>query len=128
MILIHKQTGHREVYHPNQAPWWCLLFGCLYFLTRENWVHATLSAALAIMTVGISWLLYPFFVNSINLAHYARRGYVRASDDPTEGYTPHQSIITPTSGPMKGFSTGQIIILAFALSFVVSAVMQFAKP
>ena len=55
---------------------WCLLFGPLYFLVKGNIFHAILSFVLALFTLGISHLLYPFFVYGINRRRYLRDGWV----------------------------------------------------
>lgn len=54
----------------------CLVFGPIYFAYRGLWAHAFLSLILAFATSGISWLIYPFFVEKINEAHYMKRGWV----------------------------------------------------
>jgi hypothetical protein len=55
---------------------WCLLFGCIYFAVKGIWTHAIAAAVLAILTVGLSWLIYPFFANDIVRTHYLRKGWV----------------------------------------------------
>jgi len=57
------------------APLWCLLFGFIYFAVRGVWTHAIAAFILAILTLGISWLIYPFFANDIMRTHYLRRGW-----------------------------------------------------
>ena len=55
---------------------WCLLFGSFYFAFRGVWMHAILSAVLAIVTGGLSWLFYPFFARRILINHYLREGWI----------------------------------------------------
>lgn len=55
----------------------CLVFGSFYFAYRGFWGHFFLSAILAILTSGISWLLYPFFVEKIYTGHYLKRGWLK---------------------------------------------------
>jgi hypothetical protein len=78
----------------------CFLFGPLYFLLKGVWVHALLSLILAIPTVGVSWLLYPFFAHDIVETSYLRRGWIREeresdqTDDPiatTENDAPNNN-------------------------------------
>ncbi len=44
---------------------WTLIFGALYFLLKGSIKHFLLSIILAVFTVGISWLIYPFFAPGI---------------------------------------------------------------
>jgi hypothetical protein len=62
---------------PIGTPWlWCLLFGCVYFAVRGVWTHAVGAALLAIVTGGISWLIYPLFARQIVETQYLRRGWL----------------------------------------------------
>lgn len=54
----------------------CLLFGTFYFLAKGIMTHAILSALLAIMTFGVSWLIYPLFAPRIVATNYLRRGWL----------------------------------------------------
>jgi hypothetical protein len=56
---------------------WCLLFGFFYFAVKGNWKHAIISLLLAVVTGGISWLIYPFFVYGINRRFYQNRGWIQ---------------------------------------------------
>lgn len=59
------------------APWlWTLLFGPLYFASRGVWSHALISLVLALLTAGVSWLIYPFFASVLVQRHYLRSGWV----------------------------------------------------
>ena len=54
---------------------WTLLFGALYFLVKGSLKHFLLSIILAALTVGISWLIYPFFAPRILRNMYLEKGY-----------------------------------------------------
>lgn len=57
------------------VPWlWCRLFGCIYFAVKGIWTHAVAALLLALLTAGLSWLVYPFFARSIVERHYLRSG------------------------------------------------------
>jgi hypothetical protein len=59
------------------TPWiWCLLFGCVYFAAKGIWTHAVAALLLALLTAGLSWLVYPFFARQIVETHYLRRGWI----------------------------------------------------
>src|SRR6185369_15110860 len=62
-----------------------LLFGCFYFAVRGVWTHAIASFFLAMMTAGISWLLYPFFASQIMRTHYLRRGWIEVWPPAAQG-------------------------------------------
>lgn len=55
---------------------WVLLFGCFYFMVKGVWTHVLASFLCAILTSGVSWLIYPFFAPSIIRKHYLRKGWV----------------------------------------------------
>jgi hypothetical protein len=56
---------------------WCLLFGVFYFAVKGNWKHVFIGLILAVITGGISWLIYPFFVYGINDYYYQLRGWIK---------------------------------------------------
>jgi hypothetical protein len=56
---------------------WCLLFGVFYFAVKGNWKHVAISFVLALLTSGISWLIYPFFVYQINESYFQTRGWIK---------------------------------------------------
>lgn len=58
---------------------WTLLFGPLYFAVMGVWTHAIVSFFLAFLTVGISWLIYPFAASQIMETSYLRKGWVPLS-------------------------------------------------
>lgn len=75
MRFQNPANGYEEEFrHPGL---WCLLFGPLYFAVRGVWTHAIVSALLAMGTVGLSWLIYPFFARRILETSYLRRGWYR---------------------------------------------------
>ena len=54
---------------------WCLIFGALYLAVKGAWGHALASFVIALCTMGLSWLLYPFFASEIVRTSYLRRGW-----------------------------------------------------
>lgn len=52
-----------------------LLFGCFYFAAHGMWGVALISAVLAIITGGISWLVFPFVARQVLRKHYLRKGW-----------------------------------------------------
>jgi len=61
---------------------WAKVFflGFIYFAVKGVWTHAFVSFILAPMTLGISWLIYPFFTSAVMRKHYLRKGWIEISD------------------------------------------------
>lgn len=60
---------------------WTFLFGPLYLTLRGAYAHAIVSALVAIVTVGVSWLIYPFFGQTIVRRTLLERGWKPLADD-----------------------------------------------
>ena len=56
-----------------------LLFGGFYFLVKGSVKHFFISWLVAICTVGVSWLFYPFFAPGIIRRMYEDKGYIPIS-------------------------------------------------
>jgi hypothetical protein len=83
MKFKNPQNGHIE--EASGLAWlWVLLFGCFYFMFKGIWIHAIISFVVAIITVGLSWLVYPFFANSIVTKHYLNNGWIPVGADGEE--------------------------------------------
>ena len=78
----HPSNGYRVTVSDGACFVWTLLFGGLFFLVRGNVRHFVIGFILGACTLGISWLLYPFFASGILRTMYLERGYreVRAAD------------------------------------------------
>ena len=60
------------------CPWlWSLLFGIFYFIYVGAWTHAVIGLILALITGGLSWLVYPFFAKKILINNYLNKGWVQ---------------------------------------------------
>lgn len=102
------------------APLWCLLFGCVYFAVKGVWTHAV--AALAIFTLGISWLVYPCFVTQIMRTHYLRRGWIELRDQQQEPSI--QGSIQPRSEIGRAILITLAVLLMIAAASLAAAVKQ----
>jgi hypothetical protein len=100
------------------APLWCLLFGCIYFAVKGVWTHAIAALLLALVTAGISWLVYPFFATEIMRTHYLRRGWIELSDRWQE------PIITHDLAAEARNNTARNILFALLLFLVAVAVVS----
>jgi asparagine N-glycosylation enzyme membrane subunit Stt3 len=58
---------------------WCLLFGCFYLAYKGAWGPAFIAFGLAFLTVGFSWLIFPFFAAGLIRKAYLQRGWIEVS-------------------------------------------------
>lgn len=70
-------NGYTQSVDPATAFLGCLMFGMFYFAYKGVWKHAFISFFAALFTVGISWLIYPFFAYSCVTGSYQERGWQR---------------------------------------------------
>lgn len=60
---------------------WLLLFGFFYFGYKGMWGQAFIAFGLALVTVGISWWVYPFFTYRIVKRHYRLNGWLEVDEN-----------------------------------------------
>lgn len=78
MVFENPANGHVE---ESVYCWvWTLLFGPLYFAVKGIWGHVLISFVAALLTFGISILIYPFFAEEVVRGHYLKRGWVERKD------------------------------------------------
>ncbi|MBB1127249.1 hypothetical protein [Thiospirillum jenense] len=78
MKFRNPSNGYTE--KVSSVAWlWVLLFGTIYFIIKGVWTHALVSFIFALLTAGISWLIYPFFASSIMRRHYLKKGWIEVS-------------------------------------------------
>jgi len=123
-----QNPNNRYIEDVERAGLWCLLFGTLYFAVKGVWGHAVISLVLAILTVGISWLIYPFFAQQIVETNYLRRGWVRLNphgweradtDEPSWDIPAHLRF-KPSSKPNPIFVIVLLVIAAGSISGIIS--------
>lgn len=54
---------------------WTLLFGPAYFAYKGAWFHAVASFVALLLTLGLSWLVYPFLAARLLRKHYLHQGW-----------------------------------------------------
>jgi len=54
---------------------WVFLFPQIYFAAKGVWTHLVASVLLMPFTLGLSWLIYPFFAGQVVRTHYLRKGW-----------------------------------------------------
>ena len=73
LVFQNQDNGYTET---TSIPFlWTLLFGCIYFAIKGVWRHVFIYIILAVCTLGVSGLIYPFFAKGILRNHYARMGW-----------------------------------------------------
>ena len=75
-ILRNPMTGATATLKKWPTFWLTLVFGCFYLAYREAWLHAAIALVLALVTSGLSWLIYPFFAYRIVVDSYRRKGWI----------------------------------------------------
>jgi hypothetical protein len=58
--------------------WPCLFFGCFWYASKGLWGMGILALVLAFVTVGFSWLVFPFLANDHHRKSLMRDGYIPA--------------------------------------------------
>ena len=103
---------------------WTLLFGALYFLVKGSFKHFLLGIILGMCTLGISWLIYPFFSPGIIRRMYLEKGYRQIDSGATFVAvdsmlgTPHRTADAPVAPQRRATSSlgrvalGAIVVLA----------------
>lgn len=82
MKFKHPANGHvEEVSMPGL---WVLLFGFFYFAVKGVWTHAIVDFLLACVTLGLSWLVYPFLASGIMRKHYLKQGWAEVTRGSTD--------------------------------------------
>ena len=71
--LRHKRYAKTQ--KSNHHWLWCFLFGPFYFAQKRIWFHAILSAVLTVLTLGLSWMIYPLAARSAVSAFYRKQGW-----------------------------------------------------
>lgn len=79
MSFRHSANGH--VVTVRHSFLWCFLFGGLYFMKHDAWSAGIIAIVVAICTVGLAWLIYPFFAKGIVRTSYLRRGWTELSSE-----------------------------------------------
>ena len=74
MKFQNPQNGYiEEVSYPGV---WTFFFGVIYFAIKGVWRHVFLGFVAAMLTFGISWLIYPFFAAELVRDSYLRKGWI----------------------------------------------------
>ena len=61
--------------------WTTFFFGFWVCVFRQDWKHMLIQIGAAILTFGLSWLVFPFICNKMYIRSLLEKGYVPASDE-----------------------------------------------
>ncbi len=75
-----------KMYHPNGSTiniysgfsWTCLLFGLFWFMYNKMWFWSLKASLLILFTVGLAWIILPFFANELYLNAMLKNGYLES--------------------------------------------------
>lgn len=71
-----QESSNGYIEDASTAGLWVLLFGFFCLAVKGAWTHAIVGVILAVYTVGISWLVYPFVAGGIMRSHYLKNGWI----------------------------------------------------
>ncbi len=78
-VTLKNQIGAIKT-APTGFSWTSLFFGCFVPLLRGDGKWFIISLVAGFVTVGISWLFFPFFYNKVYLNSLLEKGYGPADD------------------------------------------------
>ena len=71
----NTRNGYKQSVTQSGAFLGCLVFGAIYFAYKGVWKHFFIGWLAAFCTLGISWLVYPFFAYQCVRHSYLERGW-----------------------------------------------------
>jgi hypothetical protein len=73
-VILVSPAGQKEIVL-SRVFIWSLLFGPFYFAYLGIWDSAVVSGILAVISGGISIMIYPFFAERIIVETYLKKGW-----------------------------------------------------
>lgn len=86
MKFKNPQNGY--IVETNHPGLWTLIFGCFYLAKHGAWGFALIAFVAALLTAGISWLIFPFFGGKIIRDSYLRKGWIELDEPMTKNFLP----------------------------------------
>ena len=74
-IYENPSNGYRREFSQGSVMLCTLVFGFFYFILEGVWKHAVIALFAAVLTFGVSWLVYPLFAYQAIRSHYLERGW-----------------------------------------------------
>lgn len=105
---------------------WAFLFGPFYFGYKGLWGHAVLYALAAVVTLCISWFIYPFFAKGLVNKRYLELGWEKLDAPPRHSQEPHQVAATIAAAPREQAGSGfgwPALAMAAVVAFAIGGVL-----
>ena len=81
MLERELSTGRVEVREVKVGfSWTTFFFGVFPALIRKDWLWALIMFIVAWLTVGFSWLIFPFFYNRIYISNLLKDGFTPSTE------------------------------------------------
>lgn len=112
MTFQHPANGYQK--RIDSPALFTLFGGPIFFALHSIWLHAIISAVLAYLTYGISWLVYPLAANGIVRNAYLSRGWTEVAEPPRE----HRPIWTPDVKRAAAILAGVIVVIVLLATAV----------
>jgi hypothetical protein len=93
--LQHSQTGIVKTAKYGFS-WTTLFFGFFPALLRGDLKWASIMFIIALITIGFSWLIFPFFYNKIYIKELLEKGY-KPADEGSRRFLVGKSIIADSN-------------------------------
>lgn len=74
ILLVNNVTGEYKQVKKGFS-WTMLFFGVFVPLLRGDWKWFLITFALALLTSGASWFVFPFFYNHLYIDDLLKKGY-----------------------------------------------------
>ena len=75
MTFVHPTNGYIEKGGTGFSWLWMLLFGAVFLAVKGCWRHVSIYLVLVPTTLGLAWLIYPFFARRLVDKAYLRQGW-----------------------------------------------------
>tara|TARA_B100000963_G_scaffold117049_1_gene101948 strand:+ start:222 stop:464 length:243 start_codon:yes stop_codon:yes gene_type:complete len=76
MVFKNPQNDFQKEVSSSASWLWVFLFGPIYWAAQGIWTHCVVHLILALITLGLAHLIYPFFTYKIIKGHYQNKGWV----------------------------------------------------
>ena len=74
ILLVNNVTGEQKQVKKGFS-WTMLFFGVFVPLLRGDWKWFLITFAIALLTSGASWFVFPFFYNRLYIDDLLKKGY-----------------------------------------------------
>jgi hypothetical protein len=79
MIIYENPANGYQAKFTKLSYLWSFLFGWMYFAFKGSFFWAFITFILSFLTIGLSWIIVPFFTRPILDNIYGKKGWVKIS-------------------------------------------------